>query len=281
MGGGLKMRAISIPSHSEPPLTPHTTSIMVGRPKSIARKRAVLFRIKTTNSKKAVILYGANKRGGGKKGAVHFTSELCASASTILRHASGGRSIGDFNALKRLLTVGEEELLVEQIEMLSDRGFPPTQALVGEMATALARRRRPTYKGVGVNWVAKFLVRKDEQLTTYWSSPLDRSGAGALNPTAVRQYFDTMEDLIRTYNIKPSNMYGFNEMGLMLSVAPKNRVIARTGLKVAHQRRDGNRELVTVVPTICGDGTILKPTIVFKGVRMNLDWGRVNPLKAQ
>ena len=35
---------------------------------------------------------------------------------------------------------------------------------------------------------------------------------------------------------------------------------------------DGNRELITVIETICGNGTVLPPLIIYKGVKRYMGW---------
>ncbi|KAI5822183.1 CENP-B protein, partial [Schizophyllum commune Tattone D] len=49
----------------------------------------------------------------------------------------------------------------------------------------------------------------------------------------------------------------------------------------AHQQTGGSRENVTVIATICADGTALPPTVIFKGKGYQVSWGmQDNPLRA-
>ncbi|KAE9402187.1 hypothetical protein BT96DRAFT_780438, partial [Gymnopus androsaceus JB14] len=61
------------------------------------------------------------------------------------------------------------------------------------------------------------------------------------------------------------NMYGMDESGFLPSNQGCQRVLGRRGTKTQHKQGNANRENVTVIVTICGDGTTLKPTIIFKG----------------
>ena len=53
-------------------------------------------------------------------------------------------------------------------------------------------------------------------------------------------------------------------------------VVGRRGTKVQHKIGSANRENVTVLVTICTDGTALKPTIIFKGQHFQQRWAENN-----
>ena len=38
---------------------------------------------------------------------------------------------------------------------------------------------------------------------------------------------------------------------------------------------------MTIIETVCADGSAVPPSIIFKGVRRNLEWGRDNPVNAR
>jgi hypothetical protein len=59
-----------------------------------------------------------------------------------------------------------------------------------------------------------------------------------------------------------------------------DRVIGPAGAKMQHQQRSGNRENITVLPTICADGTLVPPTVIYKGEAFQMKWLQENPLDA-
>lgn len=67
-------------------------------------------------------------------------------------------------------------------------------------------------------------------------------------------------------------LFGMDETGIMLGVGGKQKVVGASGQKIQHMKRDGNRELVTVMVTICADGTKLKEWIIFKGKNFQDRW---------
>ncbi|KIL70546.1 hypothetical protein M378DRAFT_49547, partial [Amanita muscaria Koide BX008] len=80
--------------------------------------------------------------------------------------------------------------------------------------------------------------------------------------------------------IPPELIYGADESGFQSGVGTRERVIGRQGKKVQHQQRSGGRENMTVLVTICADGTSLAPAVIFKGMGYQTSWKQENPLNA-
>lgn len=64
--------------------------------------------------------------------------------------------------------------------------------------------------------------------------------------------------------IAPELIYGMDESGFPLGEFGKKRVVGRRGVKRQHKQGSGDKENVTVLVTICADGTHLRPTIIYK-----------------
>ena len=202
------------------------------------------------------------------------------SKSTLGRLLAGGISLSEFNATKRHLTKTEERVLLDSLTLSAKRGFPLTHRLLKERANAILRVRKGPAFTVGKQWVSRFLQIHSKEISVYWSKPLDKSRANGLNPTAVGWFFDTLEELERGQNIPMENWYAADESGIMMGVAERAEVIGAAGQKTQHKLQDGTREIVTVLETICADGTVLRPTVVFKGKNLLSKWGDDNPCEA-
>jgi hypothetical protein len=72
-------------------------------------------------------------------------------------------------------------------------------------------------------------------------------------------------------------IYGTDESGIQEGIGLKERVYRATGKKVQHQQRSGGRENITVIVTICADGTSLPPAVIFKGEGYQMSWKQDNP----
>lgn len=253
---------------------------MGNKAKSILKKVWDAFSSKEVAKDAAVDEYGADKAAGGKRGAAQFAKPLGLSRQTIWRLSKGGKSKAESAKDRRLLTVEQEKLLVDHILEMADRSLPLDKEEICEVAADLVRTSRPDYERVGLSWFQDFMVRNGNQLAMHWTSPLDSARCRALNPAEVKAYFAAVKKLIDEHWIPVENYYGMDESGIQPGVTVKRRVIGRKGAKIQHCRRDGDRENITIAPTICGDGTSIRPMIIFKGQRLQPAWGRENPLEA-
>ncbi|KIK20325.1 hypothetical protein PISMIDRAFT_106027 [Pisolithus microcarpus 441] len=50
--------------------------------------------------------------------------------------------------------------------------------------------------------------------------------------------------------------------------------------KMQYQQRDGNKETITVMVTICADGSTILPTCIYKGQTFSTNWHQDNTLQA-
>lgn len=200
--------------------------------------------------------------------------------TTLGRRLDGGVSMNEFNRTKRHLTEAEERVLLDHIIGQAHRGFPLTHRMLEERSNAILQVRKGPDFTVGVSWVSRFLEIHLEELSVYWSNPLNRSRASGLNPTAVGWYYDTLEKLQREHNIPEENWYAADESRIAMGVTATVQVIGPAGQKMQHKQQDGEREIVTVMETICPPGEALRPTIVFKGKNLLHKWGLNNDCDA-
>ena len=83
------------------------------------------------------------------------------------------------------------------------------------------------------------------------------------------------------HKIKHENMYGSDEIGVQpCGQGKREHVFAAQGTGVPYQQHAGTRENITVIVTICADGTSIRPSVIFKGKAFNVKWGENNPLGA-
>jgi hypothetical protein len=140
------------------------------------------------------------------------------------------------------------------------------------------------FEGIGQNWTARFLEKHSARLKLYWSRPLDNSRARAVNPITKKAFFDLFELAVEGEEgeepIPAELMYGSDETGIQQGIGTRERVLGAAGKRVQHQQRSGDRENITVIVTICADGTSLAPAVIFKGEHYQTSWKQDNPLNA-
>ncbi|KAJ3490068.1 hypothetical protein NLJ89_g11469 [Agrocybe chaxingu] len=252
---------------------------MAGRALSERVKRQARQRVENTRMQAAVDEYLQQQikpDGVKKRGLRPIAKDHNVNPNTLGRLVKGGVSMSAFNASKRKLTYAEERVLVDFILQSSDRALPLNYRNIEEHADAILHGRDPNAVGVGGSWVGRFLDRYRDEIQTHWSRPLVTERANALNPEAVKHWYTMVEKKIIDKGIKPENIYGMDESGFPPSDQGVQRVVGRRGSKIQHKAGSANRENITVLVTICADGTALKLTVIFKGQRILAKWSQDN-----
>jgi hypothetical protein len=90
-----------------------------------------------------------------------------------------------------------------------------------------------------------------------------------------------VKELIEEHAIPPENIYNMDEKGIQLGLGKRVLAFFDHDQKDVYNVEDGDRELVTVIETVCADGAALRPSVVFKAQRRDLKWGRINPCNAR
>jgi hypothetical protein len=101
-----------------------------------------------------------------------------------------------------------------------------------------------------------------------------------MNPEAKKAWFKLVKRFVVDAGIRPEDLYGMDEMGCPPSDQGTERVVGGRGTKTQHKQGGADRENVMALVTICADGTVLRPTIIFKAANFRTDWAQDNVAKA-
>lgn len=177
-------------------------------------------------------------------------------------------SVARRNEGRRLLTNKQEQELVKQIQRLREWCLPPTPAMVRSWA-ALICGSEP-----GKNWSADFRRRHESVLDCRYLNTLDLERHKAESEHSFRRYFNILRQKIDEYGIQPRNCYNMDEKGFLIGHLQKARRIFPKSMtkqqKLLGAGQDGSREWITLVATICADGTSLPPALIYKAVSGDL-----------
>lgn len=171
----------------------------------------------------------------------------------------------------------ETQQLIDHILRCADPSFPHGCKEIERHALELARVRHPDLAVLGSGWVDRFVARNHDQLRVHWTSNLDHSHAAGVNPMAVAHWFCLVGSAFQEYEFAHENVYGFDESGFPFGGdGSKQCIIGRMDTSIQHVQHGGNHENITIIVTICADGTTTHPTVIFKGRKMFSDWTRSN-----
>jgi hypothetical protein len=167
-----------------------------------------------------------------------------------------------------LLSKEQEQLLVHHIDVLTKRGFPPNHHQIRCWVANI------TGKLPGKNWSYKFVRNHSDSITSKYLTGFDIQRRRADNYWVVNSYFQLVKEKVEQYKITPGNTYNMDEKGFLIGKVHKTkRVFSHSWKKQGKLQgaaQDGNRTWITVLATICADGTSLAPGLIYPASTGNL-----------
>jgi hypothetical protein len=174
---------------------------------------------------------------------------------------------------EQLLSINEEDALVEWCEELTRAGYPLPHAILREMAHEIQMGRVEaintrteelvSYPPVGIHWAQRFLERHPNLKSVYCQQiELKRW----IEPTkaVLGKWFRAFREAIRGIPLK--NIFNMDETGFLIGTLARARVIIDTKSNTPLYRTNpGRQEWVSVVECICADGSAVSPLFIFKG----------------
>ena len=206
------------------------------------------------------------------------------SKTTLKQRLEGVPSQARSNAERgSWLRDSEADALIEYALQLGREGWPFSATRLEEHANEICQGRYgEDFAGVGHNWTSRFVLKHKDRLKPCWSRPLDDQRARAANPTTKADYFEKLETVLNGEEgekIKDENVYGVDETGVQQGLGVKERVYGDTEKTFQHQKRSGGRENITIIATICADGTAtVPPAVIYKLETFHSSWKQDNPL---
>jgi hypothetical protein len=211
------------------------------------------------------------------------------SYKTLERRVNGIPSLAKERTSRGWLKKEEIDIVIEYAIDCAKRGWPLSLARLKEHADKLLRSRLPPDQfpvgGVGRNWASRLVETEHKRLQMYNSRPLESVRGRAVNQTTHDAWFALLEDTVsgkysNGARIDDDMIFSMDEGGFMRGCGQRERVIGPSSSHIQHQNRSGDRENITVIATICGDGTSQPPAVIYKSEHFMISWKQDNPLDA-
>ena len=179
----------------------------------------------------------------------------------MLKHLyEGGHTRTQANEDCSWLTPAGEELVVHFFCETAARGFPFSHRRTKKVIDKILAERlgdKFPIEGVGINWTYQFQQKHKDCLKIAHSRPLKDKCGRAVNPENDALWWVIVEDAITIYKIKPPNMYGSDEIGVQpQGQGEQEYVFAAAGKGAPQQQQARSQENITIIVTICADGTV-------------------------
>jgi hypothetical protein len=148
------------------------------------------------------------------------------------RHKHHSRTTRSLEAQNRqALHPQQEKELMRYIERLTRRGRSPTRAMIRNFGSQIARR------GLGVNWVDRFVQRYPDELVSKEMTDMDNSRHKADLGRKYSLYFDLLREKIDQYYVEAHHTYDMDEKGFILGVVGRLKKIFSKALQEDGKRR--------------------------------------------
>lgn len=269
---------------------------MVGHAKSETLKAREARAIKDDLMSRAVLAYRGElaKPSGQKRKSLRAicddfqdiffqeTGKVIRLSHTVLsRLVTGGQTLQQANSAKSHLTEGEVDIVINFVVECGNRGFPLSHRRLKEHVEKILRAWiGEGFPGLGKNWTQRFAEKYKDRIKVSWSVSLEEKRGQGANPHSNEAWWKLLGGTIDKYNIKPENIYGVDEVGIQPQGGERERVFGGRKKTPQYQQRAGTRENITVLVTICADGTSQAPAVIFKGGAYQVKWVQDNPLNA-
>ena len=191
------------------------------------------------------------------------------------RGVSGSRA--EAGLARRNLQPEHEAELVKYIEELTERKLPPTREMVQNYTSDIAGHP------VSESWVTRFLHQHQDELTSQWSTSMDRKRHTADSGDKYKVYFEQLGSKIDFYEVAPENTYNMDEKGFIIgAVGRQKRIFSKRLFKKKQFKQilqDGNREWISLLACVCADGTALPPALIYAADSKNIQSTWVEDVK--
>ncbi|PQE21698.1 pogo transposable protein [Rutstroemia sp. NJR-2017a WRK4] len=169
---------------------------------------------------------------------------------------------------RQQLTLEQEQALISQINKLSARSIAPTSRIVRNLTEEIIDSI------IGKNWTADFVKHYKDVLQSRYLRNIDNLHVKADSIQHFQYFYDLLTAAVEKYDIKPRNTYNWDEKGFLIGIRRSiKRIMIYSSYdqgKATKAQQDGSREFITLLASICTDGTALPPILIYQGASGDL-----------
>ena len=126
----------------------------------------------------------------------------------------------------------------------------------------------------GPHWTSYWVKAYKAQLKSAYLCIINSTQKKADSALYYSLYFELLARKTAKYNIQLQNMYNVNKKGFLIGYFQKTkRIFTKSTFdtrQMQHICQDGNREWITILATICIDGSHLSPSLIYQAIFGNI-----------
>jgi hypothetical protein len=175
---------------------------------------------------------------------------------------------------KPYLVAAEEKELSQFLVDVAQAGYGKTRRQVMTIAENVAREKgslKPDRR-ISRGWFEGFMKRQP-QLSLRKGDATANVRMDCVNPEAMSQYFDLLNDVLEEHGLKtePERIYNVDETGMPLDHRPP-KIVTQRGHKKVRYRTAGNKSQITVIGCVSATGHAVPPFVIWDAKSMNKEW---------
>jgi hypothetical protein len=190
-----------------------------------------------------------------------------------LLHRSKGRpSRSQREPVNLRLNDTEELALCRFLDIMEESGLYARTYQIERIANSiLSRRPGPPEPPVGPTWPTRFLRRHPEYFTKKQRT-LDIERKESHERRDIEVFFERWKKIIEKYGINPADTYNFDETGFRIGMGRHQKIITRDPKARPYIESSTNRESITLIEAVSGDGYTLPPMVILSATTHRENW---------
>jgi hypothetical protein len=193
--------------------------------------------------------------------------------SRLLNRSKGRRSRSDRDPVNVRLNDTEELAICQYLDVLEKAGLYARVNQIEKVANSILRRRAGSddEPPVGHAWATRFLDRHPEYFIRKQRT-LDIERKEAHERRDIEVFFERWKAIVEEYGINPADIYNFDETGFRIGMGRHQKIVTRDPKVQAYIESSTNRDYVTLVEAVSGDGFTLPPMVIINATTHREHW---------
>jgi hypothetical protein len=181
---------------------------------------------------------------------IHHVSEKSIQSRVLRARKGPGPGAGGQN---RVLTAEQAAAIVQYCREAAEYSCGATRDMVMAAVSHLRAQEHPPKPPPSNIWLTKFL-KNTKNLHTIRQRLHERTRLESHDIDTLERWFVDLNELMDNKKIKKSQIWNFDESGLIIGNPTGESVIVPTEIKEVHGPSPANRKSVTILEAICADG---------------------------
>ena len=205
---------------------------------------------------------------------IHRVAAKSVRSRVVRARSSPGPGAGGQN---RVLTAEQAAAIIQYCREAAEYSCGATRDMVMAAVSHLRAQEHPPKPPPSDSWLTKFL-KKNKGLHTIRQKLHERTRLESHDIDTVERWFVELRELMDEKKIKKaSQIWNFDESGVMVGNPTGEQVIVPTDIKEVHGPSPANRKIVTMIEAICADGRSPPPPgIILPGKVFMENWVHEN-----